>query len=162
MSDNISYTPGTGGKMPAKELTHSGDTVLAQIVELGLDNGSALTRVQGGRNTAANSIPMVHSTDQASRLYSKVAFGSIPSSFTTILDPTAGPIKLGLIDGINKLNTDVEITFGASSSALLYVPAGATFEENLAELGLSEATIVKYKYVTAPSSGYFVIRGIGI
>ena len=126
MADNLNVTPGTGEKLPAKELTHSGETVKAQIVELGIDDGSALMRLQGGRKTAAGSMPIVSSANQVQRLYSKVAFGSVPSSFTTILDPVTATIELDQIEVINNTNSDIEITYGASSSALGYVPAGAT------------------------------------
>ena len=161
MPDNLSVTPGTGALLPTKELTHSGSTVQAQIVELGIDNGTALTRLQGGRKDADGSLPVVQSANQVERFYQRVAFGSIPSSFTTIIDPTAG-FQLDLIEGVNTTNRDIEITYGSDTNPKHFIPAGASFSENLGDLGLMEARVVKYRYVSsAPTVGYFMIRALG-
>lgn len=148
MTDNISITPGSGVKIPAKSLTYSGDTVLLEIKQLGHAEGSAVVESIGELVTQY-AVPVTEAVDEAVRKTAVVAAASITGSFVSLL--TAGAHPYRAIYGINFTEQDIELASGSStpSSAEITVPAGCSFSENLKEWGLKEtdAIYIRYKSV---------------
>jgi hypothetical protein len=125
MADNVGYTPGSGEKVAAREVTYSGETVKAQAVGLVTFAGADDAKIVADVNSS-NPLPMVaNQSDDLLRMLSRLvkilecnAVVDQQQRQRVTIDAITGSLTLGTVSTVTNLGTVSTVSTVAAQTTL--------------------------------------------